>query len=221
MMWNREIAGIVINLLMAASVLFLIIKRKQLGNYIEYFITALGLLTAIEIFNSVLMIINPQYNSSAVYIIGINFFVFLFFLIYFYKVLYTKRLKNFSLIIIGLFFLNYILSALMINDFFSHFSFFSYFIEIILVMASVYLVLSQTFNSDKVLSLSTYFPFWVCISLLVTYLGILPLLIISNTAAKMMNLEIFFTILFIVNVVGYLILLIGIFRARKENEVAL
>ena len=221
MNWNREIAGLIINLLMAATVFFLILKRKQLGSHIEYFIAAIGLLTTIEIFNSIQMIINPKYNSSAVYVIGINFFVFLLFLIYFYKVLYTKRLKNFSLINIGLFFLNYILSAILIENFFGQFSFFSYFVEIVLVMGSIYLVLSQTFNSDKVLSLSTYFPFWVCISLLVTYLGILPLLIISNTAAKMMNLEIFFSILFLVNIIGYSILLIGIFRAKKENEVSL
>jgi len=221
MNWNREIAGIIINLLMATTVFFLIVKRKQLGSHVEYFIGAIGLLTTIEIFNSILMTLNPTYNSSAVYVVGVNFFVFLLFLIYFKKVLYTKRLKNFSLMIIGLFFLNYLLSALLIDNFFGQFSFFSYFVEIVLVMGSIYLVLSQTFNSDKVLSLSTYFPFSVCISLLITYLGILPLLIISNTAAKMMNLEIFFTILFIVNVVGYLILLIGIFRAKKEKEVTI
>ena len=221
MNWNREIAGIIINLLMATTVFFLIVKRKQLGSHVEYFIAAIGLLTTIEIFNSILMTLNPTYNSSAVYVVGVNFFVFLLFLIYFKKVLYTKRLKNFSLMIIGLFFLNYLLSALLIDNFFGQFSFFSYFVEIVLVMGSIYLVLSQTFNSDKVLSLSTYFPFSVCISLLITYLGILPLLIISNTAAKMMNLEIFFTILFIVNVVGYLILLIGIVRAKKEKEVTI
>ena len=219
MNFNRELAGLIINSLMVISVIFLILKRKNLGNNIIYFTSAIGLLTAIEIFNSVQMFINPNYNSSLLYIIGTNFFVFFLFLLYFQKVLYSKKLKNINLFIIGLFLLNYLLSAILIENFFSKFSFFSYFVEVILVMVSIYLVLSQTFNSDKILALSTYFPFAVCISLLVTYLGILPLLIISNTAEKMMNLEIFFSILFLVNFVGYAILIIGIIRAKKDNEI--
>ena len=96
MNWNREIAGIIINLLMATTVFFLIVKRKQLGSHVEYFIGAIGLLTTIEIFNSILMTLNPTYNSSAVYVVGVNFFVFLLVLMYFKKVLYNL-IKKFIL----------------------------------------------------------------------------------------------------------------------------
>lgn len=219
MYWDRELAGFIINLIMVISLASLIIRRKNLGNDIVYFIIAIGLLTTIEIFNTIKLALDPDFNSSRIYVIGVNFFTFLLFFIYFQKVLYVKRSKNINLIIIGIFFLNYFLSVILIDDFFRQFSFFSYFIQIILLIGSIYLVLSQIFNSDKVLVLSTYFPFWVCLSLLVTYLGLLPLLIISNTAEKMMNLEIFFSILFLVNLGGYLILLFGISRAKNDNKI--
>lgn len=219
MIWDREFAGFIINMMMIISFVSLLLKRKNLGEEILYFIMAIGLLTAIEIFNSFQLAVNPDFDSSTIYVIGINFFVFLLFLIYFQKLLYVGRSKIISRIIIGLFLLNYFLCAVYVENFFNQFYFFSYFVEIVLLIGSIYLVLSQTFNSDKILVLNTYFPFWVCISLLVTYLGLLPLLIINNTAEKTMNLEIFFSILFLVNFVGYLILIVGILKAKKENKI--
>lgn len=219
MNWDRELLGTIINILMFISVISLLIKKKNLGNGISYFIVAIGLLTAIEFFNSIQLAVRPDFNSSMIYVIGVNFFVFLLFFIYFQNLLYVQKLKIIHYFIIALFLLNYLFSAIFNERFFNQFSFLSYFVQVILLISSIYLVLSQTFNSDKILVLNSYFPFWICISLLVTYLGILPLLIISNTAEKMMSLEIFFTILFLVNFVGYLVLIIGIFRANDDNKI--
>ncbi|WP_126340428.1 hypothetical protein [Kaistella jeonii] len=128
----------------------------------------------------------------------------------------SEKLKRVNLLLIVLFLLNYIGSAIFVENFFTRFPFFSYFVEVVLLTGSIFLVMSQTFNSDKILGLGHYFPFWVCISLLVTYLGVLPLLVISYTATNLMNLNIFFVLLFLVNVAGYTILFFGILKAKKE-----
>lgn len=220
MYWNREIAGLIIIISMIFSATLLVFKRKNLEGHIFYFIGAIVLLSLIEITGFVTKIFDHEYNTSKLYAIGTNFFVFLLYLLYFQKILQTKRLRNLNAIIIALFIVNYLGSALLVDEFFTRFSFVSYFFQVILLTGSINLVMSQIFNSDKILSLSTYFPFWVCISLLIIYLGVLPLLMISNVAARLMNLNLFFAILFLVNFLGYVILLVGILKAKTKLEPA-
>lgn len=217
MQWNRELAALIIVVLMITTVLLLVFKRKQLGATVYYFTIALSLSTGIEIIGFILRLYAKNFNTSFLYIVGTNFFVFLLFLIYFQSILQSKKYRTINLIIIFSFILNYFLSALLIDDFFNNFTFSTYFVEVFLLVTSIYLVLSQIFNSDKILVLSIYFPFWVCISLLAIYLGVIPLIVISKTASKMMNLTIFYAILFIVNLIGYCILLLGIAKAKSEN----
>ncbi|KIA90375.1 hypothetical protein OA86_00250 [Kaistella jeonii] len=201
---------------MLICLLFLILKRRKLEKGSNYFIFGLGILTFIEIYCTLQKFINITYNSSILYVIGINLIVFLLFFLYFQSILISEKLKRVNLLLIVLFLLNYIGSAIFVENFFTRFPFFSYFVEVVLLTGSIFLVMSQTFNSDKILGLGHYFPFWVCISLLVTYLGVLPLLVISYTATNLMNLNIFFVLLFLVNVAGYTILFFGILKAKKE-----
>ena len=216
MVWNREIAGSFVAFLMVICLLLLVVKRRQLEKGSSYFIAALTILTFIEIYCTVQRFFDKTFNSSILYVIGINFFVFLLFLLYFQSILVSKKLKNINFSLIVLFLLNYLVSALVFENFFTIFPFFSYFLEVVLLSGSIFLVMSQTFNSDKILGLGHYFPFWVCISLLVTYLGVLPLLVISYTATNLINLNIFFVLLFLVNVAGYTILLLGIIKAKRD-----
>ena len=216
MVWNREIAGSFVAFLMLMCLVFLIVKNNQVQKGSTYFTSAIGILTFIEIYCIAQRFLNITYNSSILYVIGINLVVFLLFFLYFQSILISKKSKRINLILIVLFLLNYIGSAILVENFFTRFPFFSYFVEVVLLSGSIFLVMSQTFNSDKILGLGHYFPFWVCISLLVTYLGVLPLLVISYTATNLMNLNIFFILLFLVNVVGYTILLLGILKAKRE-----
>ena len=122
------------------------------------------------------------------------------------------------MILIVFFLVNYLLFAIFSDDFFTKFSIRFYFLEVILLMVHIYLVLHETFNSDKILNIKLYSPFWAAIGLMSIYLGVTPLLIISNTAKKMMNINIFFIILFIVNFIGYSILITGILFAKNINS---
>ena len=217
MIWNRELAGLFGAVLMLICCILLLIKRKNFETGSKYFIAAIGISTAIEIYGTGQKFFNFKYNSSLLYVIGTNFFVFLLFFLYFQSILNTKKLKRINLFLIVLFLLNYIISIFLVDDFFTRFPFFSYFMEVVLLTGSIFLVMSQTFNSDRILNLGNYLPFWVCLSLLIIYLGVLPLLVISFTATNLMNLNIFFALLFLVNVIGYSILLFGILKSKKIN----
>lgn len=217
MIWNRLIAGVILIIIMLTAVVYMLIKKKHLERGSVYYISAISILTLIEICTITGKYMNDNFQPLLFYIIGVNFIAFLLFFLFFQSILIVERLKRINLIIIIAFILNYVLSALFIKDFFVIFPFVSYFVQVVLLTGSIYLVISQTFNSDKILTLSTYFPFWVCLSLLVIYLGVLPLLIVSYTAANYMNLNLFYAILFLVNLIGYLILIIGVYKAKTEN----
>lgn len=217
MIWNQYLASIIVLFFMTICIVLMLIKKKKLDRGSTYFILAIALLTIIEL--SVFIGKNYIENFPTIifYVIGVNLVVFLLYFLYFHQLLKSKKLRTVNLILIILFLLNYIISAYFDEHFFTRFPFFSYFVEVVLLTASIYSVMSQTFNSDKILTLTSYFPFWVCLSLLVIYLGVLPLLIVSFTAAINMNVNLFNAILFLVNIIGYLILLFGIFKAKTET----
>lgn len=194
----------------------LLFQRKKLNGGVLYFILAIGIGVIVEIITSVCFkFFDRFYNTIPFYTVGVIFFVFLFFFLYFHHLLEDKRLKKINRIIIGLFLLCYFLSFFLLKDFFTSFPFSMYFAEILLFTISIYLFLRQVFNSDKILTLRSYYPFWVSVGLLVIYLGVLPLLIISRSAREIMNLNVFYTLLFIINMIGYSILIIGIFFAKN------
>ena len=217
MIWNQYLASIIVFFLMTTCVILMLIKKKHLDQGKNYYILAIALLTIIETFIFIGKNYIENFKPIIYYTIVVNFFVFFLFFLYFHQLLKNNKLQKVNLILIVLFLLNYIGSAYIDETFFTKFSFFSYFIQVVLLTSGIYLVMSQTFNSDKILALSNYFPFWVCLSMLVIYLGVLPLIIVSYTAASYMNLNLFNAILFLVNMIGYSILLYGIIKAKADT----
>ena len=218
MEWNRELASNFTTIWMLVTLFFLILKKKKLGEHINIFTYSLAVGTAIEIFNIFAFINDPTYNSIPLYVVGVNVVVFLLFFLYFHQLLQSRKLKRINLILIALFIGTNLLSILFAKDYFVSFPFLSHFILVTLLTVSIFLVMSQTFNSDKILQIKNYYPFWVCIALMLIYLGVMPLLIISRNAVQMMNMDIFFIILFMVNIIGYSILIIGTFFARDLDK---
>lgn len=216
--WSRDVASVIQLLLMYFLIILLIANKKKLGNGIVYFIIAIAVTAGIDTFVFLKRMSNATFNSTLIYNIGVNLTVFSLFFIYFYHVLEQKRTKILSLFLFAVLLLVYGVFSIFSKNFYSHFPFIFYFVELILLIGNIYLVLLETFNSDKVLTIHNYFPVWVCIGLMALYLGVAPLLIISNTASKIMNIKIFFIILFIVNMLGYSILLIGVFFARNPRK---
>lgn len=214
--WNRNAASVVQLLLVIVFFILLLIKRKELGTGIKYFIIANGIVVVTDTFLFI-MRLSFKFNSVPIYSVAVNLIVFLLFFLYFRSVLELRKSKIINAITIIVFLVSYILFAILSENFFFRFPFKFYFLEVILLIVNIYLVLQEAFNSDKILNIKSYFPFWACIGLMSIYLGVTPLLIISNTSMEMMNINIFFIILFVVNVIGYSILITGIFFAENIN----
>lgn len=213
--WNRDL-GIMIQIaLMCFTLMMLIAKKSKLGKGIPFFISAIAVGIAVEIFCFIIIHSDKNISTTPVYVIGVNLLVFLLFFLYFHSVLEEKNLKRTSLFILIFFLVSYAGFALLTAHFFERFPFIYYGIELLLLCINIFLLLRQTFNSDRVLVIKYYYPFWICLGLLILYLGVAPLLVVSQKASELMNLNVFFVVLFGVNVVGYLILLIGIFYAKK------
>ncbi len=214
--WNRDAASIVQLLLMVMFFALLLFKKKNLGKGINYFITAMGIVVVLDLCLYILRVTSTtHFHSIPFYTIGVNFGAFLLYFLYFHQILKIEKSKKINLILIVLFLLSYLVFAVFSENFFTVFPFKFYLLELVLLIGSIFLVLRETFNSDKVLNITSYFPFWVCIGLMVIYFGVTPLLFISNSAEKLMNVTIFFIILFIVNMIGYVILITGTLFAKN------
>lgn len=214
--WDRNAASVIQLLLVLIFFVLLLIKRKKLGTGINYFIVANGIVVGTDTLLFV-MRLNYKFNSVPIYSVAVNLIVFFLFFLYFRNILELKKSRIINGFLIAIFLISYLLFAIFSENFFISFPFKFYFLEVILLTVNIYLVLKETFNSDKILNIKSYYPFWACIGLMSIYLGVTPLLIISNTSMEMMNINIFFIILFIVNIIGYSILMSGLFFAKNIN----
>ena len=75
----------------------------------------------------------------------------------------------------------------------------------------------ETFNSDIILNITKYFPFWVSLSLIIIYIGLLPILLFINRVNSNLSAETFHLILFLINIIGYSVLFYGILKSNKIN----
>ncbi|MGZ5192939.1 MAG: hypothetical protein ACXWVZ_02655 [Kaistella sp.] len=200
-------------------IIFLISKRKYLGPHIWYFIISMVVVFLSEMLATVgKLIYGDQYNTTPFMAGGLIICFFSIILIYFYKILENPRSKNIQLAIVCANFINIILSLIYIEDFFTFLPYVTYFVTMILLLFSITLFFFETFNSEKIFKISTYYPVWIAISLIVLYLGVLPLIIISKNSIQLsISKNIFLILLYSVNFTGYAIMLTGIFFSKRDN----
>ena len=216
---NRILLSSILIFIYFLIILFMVIKWKELGSQIHYFIIAMlfvFLSESLSLLGTILY--GDSFRVNRINVVGVIILFFLSVFVYFYKTLENKRLKAIQLGIIGLDILNIIFSLIFIEDFFIYLPYPTYFVTIFLLLASVALFFFETFNSEKVLNIMDYYPFWIAISLIVLYVGMLPLMIISKNAMELsISRNIFLILLYIVNFTGYTIMLVGIFFSKKTN----
>ncbi len=216
---NRILLSSILIFIYFLNILFMVIKRKKLGSQIHYFIIAMLFVFLSESLSLLGTILHgDSFRVNRINVVGVIILFFLVVFVYFYKTLENKRLKAIQLGIIGLDILNIIFSLIFIEDFFIYLPYPTYFVTIFLLLASVALFFFETFNSEKVLNIMDYYPFWIAISLVVLYVGLLPLIIISKNAIQLsISRNIFLILLYSVNFTGYTIMLSGIFFSKKTN----
>ncbi len=216
--WDQTIGSIIQISLLLIFLAALLWKHKQLGRGFICFIAGNILITTTNIVIFIIHQTGIVFHTKALYSICVNFGSFLILFIYFHKVLRQYWSKVINVISMVCLVIGYSLFVYFETDFFNRLPVGFFLFEVVLLMTNIFLVLRETFNSDKILYIRTYYPFWACIGLMAIYLGITPLMVIGDSSTRIINVNIFFLLLFIVNMLGYAILLIGIFYAEGKNS---
>lgn len=216
---NRILLSGILIFIYLLIIVLMVVKRKELGNQIHYFIIAMlfvFLSESLSLLGSILY--GDSFKVVRINVVGIIILFFLAVFVYFYKTLENKKLKTIQFGIVVLHIFNIIISLIFIDDFFIYMPYPTYFATIVLLLASVALFFFETFNSEKVLNIMDYYPFWIAISLIILYVGLLPLMIISKNAMQLsISRNIFLILLYTVNFSGYTVMLTGIFFSKKTN----
>lgn len=216
MEWNRDIGLVIINILMLVILIFLIKKRRSLGDYKYYMIGAMGITYLIDVVTFYIRLTKsiPSIYTLYIYVYGgLGVFFLILFLMY-QKLIKNKNLKMLALGTTAVFILFYFYKVFTLNiaeGFPQNILFFNVFLLLFIIA----LFLLDTFKTDLILEINHYYPFWFSIGLIVIYVGMVPSIIISKIASSTIMIGMWSFITFIINGVGYGILLWGILKAKK------
>lgn len=219
--WNRELASLTLDLLYFLIIIFAIIRRKKLGPYIIYIIFAISITFCAEVSSFIRRWLSNGTisNTLILYNIGILGIAYFLFLFYFYKIVENRKLKKIQIVLVVLQVINYFVSMYFIDNFLNSLPDITSFINIILLLIAVSIFFQDTFNSDKVLYLKSYYPFFVAVSLTFIYVALIPLLFFRTKVQLQSEITIFYIMLFFINFIGYSIMLLGIFLAKPQKMI--
>src|SRR5690606_25377225 len=114
--------------------------------------------------------------------------------------------------------INFSVSAVITIDFFTVFPETTNFIGIFLLLISVAVFMIDTMNSEHILRLRSYYPFYVALSLVLIYTGLIPLIFFGPRVKNPSEAYVFQILILVVNWIGYLGMIAGTFYARKINK---
>ncbi|MET3034711.1 hypothetical protein ABXT08_01295 [Chryseobacterium sp. NRRL B-14859] len=212
MNWNIEIGKQISMILSIIVIALMIIPYKRIGKENISFIIGYLLFSLIDIFCYFYYKLTSL-PTDVFYVIGFLMVVFFLYLLYYFQLLYIPILKKIQAVILALFVLNIMVMFYKEEDLLHHFSFTMLYVDILLLMFSIILFLYQTFNSDKILGLNNYLPFWVSVALLIFFIGSIPILYFRMTISE----NIYFFILFMLNLISNGILLLGLVWKKQER----
>ena len=192
-------------------VLLLLFKSQKIKQENILFIIGYSLFSFIDIF----CFFYYKYTQSPTdifYIIGFLLFVFMIYHLYYFQLLYIRSLRKIQLVIISLFIANIFFQLILNDTSLKHFSFNWLYINTLTIFFSIVLFLYQTFNSNKILQINNYLPFWISIALLILFIGSIPISFLRHSVPE----QIYFLILFILNSISNIIIIRGIV-CHKQN----
>lgn len=212
MNWNIETGKQISMILSIAVMILMIIKYRKTGKENFFFIIGYLLSSLIDIFCYFYYDLT-KLPTDIFYVIGFLMVVFFLYLFYYHQLLYVPLLKKIQVGILVLFVLNIFVMFYTEDHLLHHFSFNMLYADILLLLFSIILFLYQTFNSDKILEIKNYLPFWISVSLLIFFIGSIPILFFRNTVSE----SIYFFILFMLNLISNSILILGLIWNKQEK----
>lgn len=212
MNWNIETGKQISMIISIIVMVLMIIKYRKTGKENLFFIIGYLLFSLIDI-SCYFYFRLTSLPTDIFYVIGFLMIVFFLYLFYYYQLLYVPLLKKIQTIILALFVLNIAVMFYTEDDLLHHFSFNMLYADILLLLFSIILFLYQTFNSDKILEIKNYLPFWISVALLIFFIGSIPILFFRTTVSE----TIYFFILFMLNLISNGILILGLIWNKQER----
>ncbi|WP_426481190.1 hypothetical protein [Chryseobacterium sp. R2ACT005] len=212
MNWNIETGKQISIILSIIVMLLMVIKHRKTGKENLFFIIGYLLFSLIDIFCYFYYDLT-NLPTDIFYVIGFLMIVFFLYLFYYHQLLYVPLLKKIQTIILALFVLNIAVMFSTEDNLLHHFSFNMLYVDILLLLFSIILFLYQTFNSDKILEIKSYLPFWISVALLIFFIGSIPILFFRTTVSE----TIYFFILFMLNLISNGILILGLIWNKQEK----
>ena len=192
--------------------ILMVTKYRKTGKENLFFIIGYLLFSLIDIFCYFYYDLT-KLPTDIFYVIGFLMIIFFLYLFYYYQLLYVPLLKKIQAINLALFVLNIAVMFYTEDDLLHHFSFNMLYVDILLLLFSIILFLYQTFNSDKILGIKSYLPFWISVALLIFFIGSIPILFFRTTVSE----TIYFFILFMLNLISNGILILGLIWNKQER----
>lgn len=188
MVWNREIETSIISVLMLIVIILLFLKREKLKPYGYKIISAIGLSLIIDIIAGC---IRRSDEISKIYIAylyyyGMLFIFYLIILLLYKELTKNPRLKRISKFIVIIFLLNFCIGWFFVN-LQNGFPIGLLCVNALLMLISISLFLLNTFETDLVLEIKHYYPFWFALGLIVIQIGMIPLLLIQRISTTAMT----------------------------------
>ncbi len=203
------------NILTAILCIILILRYKKLGPGLGYFLAAMIISTVVNGAAFFYSLQQKGASTAFLFVSGILIAVYLCFFLYFRSLAKEKIYRNLHNIVLALAVLTYIFSAVFIENFFTIFPSQTFFAISLLLLLSITIFIIETFNSDIILNITNYFPIWAMTGILVVFIGIVPLMLITNVADSIMNITTFRVMIAAINYVGYGILMFGTLYVKK------
>lgn len=191
-------------------------KKTILGTYGKYMFAAMVVSFVIDVIIYYIGIQKniPGISSLYIYIYGQTGVFFMLLFLMYQNLIKDKKLQKIAKLILISFVIFFLFQIYQLDISIKLLQNILYF-DVFLLLFAITLFLLDTFKTDIILNLKNYYPFWFSLGLIIIYLAIIPSIIISSSPKSIKNNELWSIIIFFVNFIGYGIIFVGLFTAKK------
>ncbi|MFC6268046.1 hypothetical protein [Frigoriflavimonas asaccharolytica] len=206
----------VIDILMLSICILMYKKKTILGTYGKYMFAAMVVSFVIDVIIYYIGIQKniPGISSLYIYIYGQTGVFFMLLFLMYQNLIKDKKLQKIAKLILISFVIFFLFQIYQLDISIKLLQNILYF-DVFLLLFAITLFLLDTFKTDIILNLKNYYPFWFSLGLIIIYLAIIPSIIISSSPKSIKNNELWSIIIFFVNFIGYGIIFVGLFTAKK------
>lgn len=211
MIWDVEIGKLASMIILMGVLILIFINYRKIEKVNLLFFAGFVLFSLLDFFCYFYFKLT-KLPTDTFFVVGISV-VFSLYLLYYYQLFESRLLKKIQSVILIIFLVNVFCMLYFEENFLERFSFNMLYINILLLTFSIILFLYQTFNSDKIFEIKNYLPFWISVSSLIYYIGIIPIFYFRTKVSP----DLYFFILFLLNLINNVVLVMGLFWNKPHK----